>query len=251
MKRIIQKMLAVLCAGCMLTAFSAPQITRAADAQSSISAAASAVTEQSAYQAITAMKSRYPEGTSYNNNRYYAWKGGIFSGGYGCAGFAFEMSDAAFGSLPARYFYDYSKIRVGDILRVENNSHSVIVLEIRSSEIVVAEGNYNGKVHWGRTIPLSEIRSSKTAYGLTRYPELLRGDVDGSNSVSAKDAQLALIAYTKLFSQQGSGLSDLQFSAADANRNGTLDARDPQLILMYYVSNSVSGKSRTWEQLIG
>lgn len=250
MKRIIQKMLAVLCAGCMLTALAAPQVTCAADAQISIEAAGSSVSEQSAYQAITAMKSRYPEGTSYNNNRYYAWKGGIFSGGYGCAGFAFEMSDAAFGSLPARYFYDYGKIRVGDILRVENNSHSVIVLEVRGNDIVVAEGNYNGKVHWGRTIPLSEIRSSKTAYGLTRYPELLRGDLNGDNQVSVEDSQLSLIAYTRMVSMKPSGLSELQLSAADTDRNGTFDVRDSQLTLKYYVNNSVSGKSLSWEQLI-
>ena len=123
------------------------------------------------YNAMIAFKEKYPEGTAWTNDNYYSWKGGIFSGGYGCAGFAFMLSDAAFGSLPARQYSDVSSdIKVGDILRINNNSHSVIVLEVNDTGVVIAEGNYKGTVHWGRTLTWSALKSSLD-YIMTRYPE--------------------------------------------------------------------------------
>ncbi|MBQ7583245.1 MAG: hypothetical protein IJT24_01430 [Lachnospiraceae bacterium] len=53
------------------------------------------------------------------------------------------LSDAAFGDLPAYEKKDvvYDKLRVGDILRVDNNSHSVIILEKYDDGVIIAEGN--------------------------------------------------------------------------------------------------------------
>lgn len=114
------------------------------------------------------MKEVYPEGMHWTNDNYYAWNGGIYSGGYGCAGFAFALSDAAFGDAKAVIHTDYDNVRVGDILRVDNDTHSVIVLEVKEASVVVAEGNYNGSVHWGREIPKSKIMG-EGCYIMTRY----------------------------------------------------------------------------------
>lgn len=124
------------------------------------------------YNAMIALKETYPEGTPWTNDNSYAWNGGIYSMGFGCAGFAFMLSDAAFGNLPARMIDDWSdyQIRVGDILRVNNDGHSVIVLEVNESGVVLAEGNYNNSVHWGRKMSWSELNSTLT-YIMTRYPE--------------------------------------------------------------------------------
>lgn len=130
----------------------------------------SELSEKQVYANMIAMKSKYPEGMKWTNDNYYAWKGGIYSGGYGCAGFAFAISDAAFGSRPARQHTDFSNIRVGDIVRMNNNGHSVIVLEIKNDGVIVAEGNYNSSVHWGRAISFSDIRNTGT-YVMTRYPQ--------------------------------------------------------------------------------
>lgn len=129
------------------------------------------LSEEHIYNAMIALKSEYPEGMRWTNDNYYGWKGGIYSGGYGCAGFAFMLSDAAFGSLPARKYYEYSvsDIRVGDILRTNNDSHSVIVLQKISGGVVVAEGNYNSSIHWGRKFSDNEL--TKLTYIMTRYPE--------------------------------------------------------------------------------
>lgn len=128
------------------------------------------LTEQQVYAAILAMQSEYPEGKAWTNDDTYYWKGGIYSGGMGCAAFAFAMSDAAFGSLPARMHTDYSNIRVGDILRINHDTHSVIVLEVSDTELVIAEGNYNDSIHWGRKLDRTEL-PGEGDYILTRYPE--------------------------------------------------------------------------------
>lgn len=126
-------------------------------------------TFQQVYADMVALQDDYPEGMDWTNDNYYAWNGGVFFGGYGCAAFAFTLSDAAFGYLPAHSHTDYSDIKVGDIIRMNNNTHSVIVLEVKDDGVIVAEGNYNSSVHWGRQIPWNAIEATGT-YVLTRYP---------------------------------------------------------------------------------
>lgn len=128
--------------------------------------------QKEVYDAMISMKSRYPERTPWTNANYSAFHGGIYSGGYGCAGFAFMLSDKAFGKLPAMIFYagefEYGDIRAGDILRVNKNTHSVIVLEAREDSVVIAEGNYTSSVHWGRVLTKTEVLAAD--YLMTRYP---------------------------------------------------------------------------------
>lgn len=133
-------------------------------------AAENAVSEEERVRnAMYALKETYPGGTKWNNDNYYAWKGGIYSGGYGCAGFAFMLSDAAFGTARARKYYDASAVRVGDIVRMDGDSHSVIVLEVYPDKVIVAEGNFNNSVRWGR--PISRSQLEKANYFLTRYAQ--------------------------------------------------------------------------------
>lgn len=127
------------------------------------------LTDESVYNAMIAKKADFPEGMHWTNDDFYRWNGGIFYGGYGCAGFAFLLSDAAFGKLPARQTaVDYDALRVGDVLRVNNDSHSVIVIEIYDNYVVLAEGNYNSSIHWGRTMTRSQVEAAD--YVLTRWP---------------------------------------------------------------------------------
>ena len=149
-------------------------------------------TPAQAYAAMIALKEQdaYKEGTTWtdyepysDSKGYYRWKGGTLDGkniaAVGCVAFAFILSDAAFGSLPNRMYasgeFSYEDIKVGDILRINNDTHTVIVLEVRDAGVVVAEGNismgdHQGKVHWGRTISKEEVMGSTSHY-ITRYPE--------------------------------------------------------------------------------
>ena len=102
-----------------------------------------------------------------NDNSYYC--AALRITGYGCAGFAFICSDAAFGNLPGRQHRNFDQIRVGDILRVDNNTHSVVVLEKRENSVIVTEGNYNSSIHWGREISRQELELGNFVV-TTRYP---------------------------------------------------------------------------------
>lgn len=141
-------------------------------------------TYEEAYNSMIALKEKYPEGMTWTNFTPYGrdgkegtywWNGGKVkgaSGGVGCAAFAFILSDAAFGSLPARTIdsggFVFDDVKVGDILRV-NNSHFVIVLQKGAGGVTVAEGNYNKSVHWGRAMSTAEVTAAN--FLVTRYPE--------------------------------------------------------------------------------
>lgn len=127
-------------------------------------------TAKEAYDIMIAMKAEYPEGMPFTNDNYYGWKGGIYSGGYGCAAFAFMLSDAVFGTAMAKRTTEFvsNNVRVGDILR--NNSHSYIVLEVKSNSFIIAEANFNGTVHWEREITFKEVSNNFEEH-LTRYDD--------------------------------------------------------------------------------
>lgn len=152
-----------------VAAVATPAIATASPA-SPIETFATTPTEQEAYNRMVALKSTYPNGMPWTNDNYY--RSDVLGGGYGCAAFSFVLSDAAFGSNPATYYdvLDWSQVRVGDILRINGNTHSVVVLAVNANSVTVAEGNINSSIFWGRTISKSSIASGFT-YGVTRYAD--------------------------------------------------------------------------------
>ena len=131
----------------------------------------------------------YLEGTPYTNDNYYKWRGGYYRGGYGCAGFCFKLSDTAFERNPAvmqdiSYYKSASQIKVGDIIRMDYDTHSVIALKIENDRVIVGEANYNKSIHWGRQISFAEIKKTGNNI-MTRY---------ASPEVRASGAYLAKVA---------------------------------------------------------
>ena len=143
-------------------------------------------TYQEAYEIMRALKDDYPEGMTWTNfepygsngqlGSAYTWKGGAIYGAksaVGCMAFAFILSDAVFDNLPARAIekgnFTFEDVKVGDILRVEGNSHSVIVLQKTAGGVTVAEGNYKKTVHWGRAMSASAVENAD--FIITRYPK--------------------------------------------------------------------------------
>lgn len=189
--------------------------TAGTEASSGASLQAEAVTQQQAYERIIAMKQQYPTGTPWDNSdSYYCSSLNIL--GYGCAGFSFILSDAAFGNNPGTYYYDLSQVRVGDILRIYNDTHSVVVLEVGESSLTIAEGNVSlgsgGVVYWGRTIS-KNASSIGFVYGVTRYTtpyvEPVLGFYDvGKNDWYVKDGYLEYVVEHNLMS----GYSETTFA---------------------------------------
>jgi len=134
------------------------------------------LSEETVYRKLMSLQENYPEGmpwTEENSYRHYGMLGYYHYTGYGCVSFAMIMSDAAFGRLPYRQkdagLFEYDQLRPGDILRVEQDTHTVVILEVLGDKLVIAEGNYNGMVHWGRVLPRKTAEES--TYLWTRYPE--------------------------------------------------------------------------------
>ena len=136
-----------------------------------------AYTPENIYNVLISFQAKYPEGTYYTDDtNYWKWGKNIYNvGGYsgmygtGCVAFAMELSDAVFGENKVTEYYDMAYIRVGDIIRINNDRHSVIVLQIKSDgSYVLAESNYNSSVHWFRTFSSSEM-AKRFCYGWTRY----------------------------------------------------------------------------------
>lgn len=168
---------------------------------------ASCPTYEQALATMLSLQSEYPEGLEWTNFKpygsqgnlgdAYVFEGGAIKGarsGVGCAAFCFILSDRTFPGLPARVLdsFEYEDLKVGDFLRI-NNSHFVTILQISPGGIIVAEGNYNKSVHWGRAISRTEVMAN-TNFVVTRYPvgysesfdanEELANGVDGTISWS-------------------------------------------------------------------
>ena len=79
--------------------------------------------------------------------------------------------------------------------------------------------------------------------------ELLRGDCNGNWKVENTDAQAVLVAYTAALSDDSIDLTDPQKKACDINGDGKVDVADAQFILLYYVNNTISGVSTSWEKI--
>jgi hypothetical protein len=121
--------------------------------------------ESGIYEKMIAKKAQYPEGMGWTNDNSYKWKASNFTG-RGCVAFALILSDAAFGDAPHRQHTNFNNLRVGDILRMNGDTHSAIILAIDNSSITLAEGNWDSKIHWERQIPVNYDRLD---YVWTRY----------------------------------------------------------------------------------
>ena len=114
------------------------------------------------YEKMIAKKEEYPEGMPWTNENKYCWKGTNGCGG-GCSGFAYLLSDAAFDDLKALKLSPCpTTFRVGDVVRIYNDTHFVIILKIdkNTNTIIVAEGNYNQSIHWGREFTINSLQST-------------------------------------------------------------------------------------------
>ncbi len=151
-------------------------------------------TPQEAYEIMTSFKAneKFQQGAEWTNEIEYRWKGGNNGGrlpeiGGGCMAFAYELSDAVFGNLLARKctVFTCSDVKAGDILRTRNETHGIIVLQVSEAGVVIAEGNFNGKVNWGRSLAKADVENDY--YLITRYPEGYNPSVDPDEPIEGAE----------------------------------------------------------------
>ena len=125
------------------------------------------VTQKKARKAILSLRKTYRPGRTWTNADHYFWQA-AHCHCYGCVAFVGIASDKAFGTYaPIKRHAAFSKIRIGDHVRV-GGRHSVIVTRKRKKSIVVAEGNYNATFKWGRVITRQGLKR-QGFYVETRY----------------------------------------------------------------------------------
>lgn len=100
-------------------------------------------------------RTTHPQGTRWTNDNYYGpYQGGVYNGGYGCAGFAFMVTDAIFGNAPM-YTVSIDEIQVGDIWHT--GTHFGTVMGIENGKYINVEGNVNSSVYWDLERTLSDV----------------------------------------------------------------------------------------------
>ena len=121
---------------------------------------------------LEAMKKKYPDGMPFGEEKQYKVNNPEafgFGTGRACAAFAFELSDYLFGNAPGRRYTNPSLVREGDVLRINYDTHFIIVLQVfADGSIDFAEGNCSGRVRWDSHFSADELRRCFT-YGCTRY----------------------------------------------------------------------------------
>ena len=164
------------------------------------------------YNRLIARKTQsgYQEGTPWTNDKMYVntveffgYSPGYFTG-RGCYGFMIDMMeycsnyeypitriDATYDNLPL--------IQVGDGIRLNNDTHSVIVLDVAidGHTVTVAEGNYNYSVHWGRVIDLADPSTGVT-YIASFWPNVTAGVSDCEINTHVRDIAIVSPAGTLL-----------------------------------------------------
>ncbi len=206
------------------------------------------LTPEQVTEKILSLQADYPDQQLWSKDIYYAWRGGIYEGGKGGMAFLFMASDAIFGDLPARMVQpvDYGALRPGDLLRVKNNTHSVMVVEVLENHITVVEVSTdrkgNSRIYWGRTLSKSAVLEGD--YVLARYPGgggtpgVLPGDVNADGAVDGRDAvRLARYIATKD--------AEASARAADVNDDGDIDGKDLRLLVQYLSGQDVELKVRS------
>lgn len=100
------------------------------------------------------LKTGFPEGKTWTNANLDAYGNG------GCYAFMTIALESVFGkNALTKQHSSFKKIRVGDHIRI-GNYHSVVVLKKKAHSVIVAEGNYNSSIHWGREITKQELQAT-------------------------------------------------------------------------------------------
>lgn len=177
------------------------------------------LTESLVYQRLISRQTQsgYTEGTPWTNaDKYvntvtvFGYGPGCFTGG-GCFGFMMDMMEFASNyeynieKIEASY-NDLPKIHVGDGIRVLNNAHSVVVLEVAGDghTVTVCEANYNYSVHWGRVIDLSSSSSGVT-YIASFWPNVPTDIDDNDMAAGTRDVTILSLSGVTMVSARNTG----------------------------------------------
>ncbi len=95
---------------------------------------------------------------------------------------------------------------------------------------------------------------SYPAYALNEYKKAAGtyclGDVNADGSIDASDANLILVQYAMLVTEQAPTISEEQMKACELNNDGTIDSSDASAILGYYAYSLTGGKGTSLKKYL-
>jgi hypothetical protein len=108
---------------------------------------------------LSNLEAVYPTGTVWTNDTYYKCKGeGYAAGGFGCAAFAYMLSDSLYNDTEYYKLEDLDRLQPYDVVELLYGRHTVFVLDVNDDDtITVAEANINDGVRWGGRYPIHDI----------------------------------------------------------------------------------------------
>ena len=125
-----------------------------------------------------------------------------------CAGYAYKLGLDAFGSDPKYWSqtssrsYVYDKLKAGDYVRINRNSHSIFITGVSGNTVTYTHCNVDGqcKIEWGRTMSKSELASKLTYIRIapstfSKYAMDIHYDNNGGSGSVSKQ----MVAYESSF----------------------------------------------------
>jgi hypothetical protein len=108
---------------------------------------------------LSGLEQVYPSGTAWTNDTYYRCNGkGYATGGFGCAAFAYMVSDTLYGTADYHKLSNSDYLQPYDVAELYGGQHTVFVLNINNDNtITVAEANVNGVVRWGSVYSFDDV----------------------------------------------------------------------------------------------
>ena len=145
---------------------------------------------------IEALKLRFPEG--YPCDQYSSTVLNTTGlSGYGSQAFAYIISDELFDRYPAEAFdtVRFADVQVGDILRIDNDSRAVVVVNKTDYGVEVVQGDWNGTVHWDEFLTVAQVEAAD--YRISRYGMQILNDVSAIPEYEPQFRTLATIMPTE------------------------------------------------------
>lgn len=160
---------------------------------------------------------------------------------YQCYGFALQMASDLFktASFNIMYYSSLSAIsesgtyepRVGDVVRINNQTHSIFItsVDLKNGYVTYADCNSDGKtciIKWDQRKTVDSLQESSTMYV---YRPMMCGDLNNNSIIDENDYTIlqALIDGTEPYYKTGmNGL--FRCASADINCDGVIDQNDAE-----------------------
>ena len=159
-----------------------------------------------------------------------------------CFGFAMKVNYDIYGSTFTGWTQDsdVTTLKAGDVVRLYNDSHSIIIQMVEGEAVTYAECNTEApcQISWNETTTVSALKKNLTYVAHAPYEapqtpddkERALGDINNDGKINMSDK---LMIDKAILGKQI--LTKAQIKAADINGNGVPDSDDSLQMLKYII----------------